>query len=87
MKVMTNGAHTYTTNFKEKLYNGLKCRDRSLLDRMSQGRDGSHTSILFIKVDSGSVSTLYVIVFARAYISNVIIKAFLLEKANNNKYE
>ena len=38
MKVVTNEAHTYTTNFKEKLYNGLKCRDHSLLDRMRSGQ-------------------------------------------------
>ena len=31
MKVMTNEAHTYNMNFKEKLHIGLKCRDRSLL--------------------------------------------------------
>ena len=33
MKVMTNEAHTYNMNFKEKLHNGLECRDGSLLDK------------------------------------------------------
>ena len=31
--VMTNEAHVYKMNCKEKLFNGLKCKDGSLLDK------------------------------------------------------